>query len=476
MSQPRAPRTARPKTGAKTAAAEIKPVDVTVATPETKPVEQPVAEIVVETKPAEVVAEQPAADVPTAKAKKVPANIGISSARTRRHIDRLGINAAIEVELAKHKKELDALKHAETLVETKKVTEPVVVELEGGKTKTEQRTRDATAEELAAAAEAVKVLSAAKADHEAHATALSRERTRFSNESAASLSFVCEEIVKSLVEHTMDAAIADSKVTIQVSHLHSAGVENLPLYPLFSTLPKFKATATKLGKAADELARIQLIETAVVAAEKKFREQYASFLPKEQKAAKAKAVKPVAETDADDTADNKVSFKFYVVHACDELKASEKYAGKNIKISNDIKTYLSDLVIEFIGRIANLVVLTVKSMKNTTVTDIAIMRTIEALLIDGHKPTDTVTFAEEQIKDPAFIKSEAEKRKLDPAYKVGEIPLITGLVAAKTTVYATSYYDTLAAVVAAKLVEFKKKPLAEQAADAGEDTVDAEVV
>ncbi len=469
MSQPRAPRTARPKAGAKNQAAVEQPAAEVKAEPI---VEQPVA-VVAEVK-TEPVVELPI--VPKEpKAKKLVVAAGNSSARTRRHIDRLGINLAIETEIAKHKSQLDALKQAEALLVSKKVTEAVTVEVEG-KNKTEQRTRDATAEELAAATESVRVLSLAKADHEMHTTALSRERTRFSNESAAALSFVCEEIVDSLVEHTMDAAIVDGKVTIQVAHLHSAGVEALPLFPLFSTLPKYAATAAKLGKIAEDAAKAALIESAASAMEKKLREQYASFLPKEGKVAKAKPVKPIEAGDAaEDAADNKVSFKFYVVHACDRLKASEKYTGKNIKISNDIKTYLSDLVIEFIGRIANLVVLTVKSMKNTTVTDVAIMRTIEALLIDGHKAVDTVTFKEEQIKDPAFIKAEAEKRKLDPAYKVAEIPLITGLVATKTTVYPTSYYDTLAAIVAEKLVEYKKKPPVLDAEDAAETGDDAAV-
>lgn len=467
--QPRAPRNNKAK--------EVKP--------ETPVAEvKPAAEVVAVSQVAEVVAEQVAKvepdvgavpEVKTPKAKKL-VSAGISSARTRRHIDRLGINLPIELELVKYKKNLDALKHAEALIAAKKVTEAVTVEVDG-KNKTEQRTRDATAEELAAAAEAVRTLSATKSDNKMHVTALSRERTRFSNESAAVLSFVCEEIVDSLVEHTMDAAIADSKVTIQVAHLHSAGVEALPLAPLFSSLPKFKSTAAKYAKAAEDAAKTALVESTAAATEKKFRERYASYLPKEQKVAKAKPTKPTDAAETDDAADNKVSFKFYVVHACDRLKASEKYAGKNIKISNDIKTYLSDLIIEFIGRVANLVVLTVNSMKNTTVTDVAIMRTIEALLIDGHKPTESIQFSIGDIKDPAFIEAEAEKRKLDPTYKVNtEVPLVKGPIAAKVTVYPTSYYDTLATKVAEKLSEYKKKPPVEADAedDAAEDAAEAD--
>lgn len=460
MSQPRAPRAPRAKANA-AKATEVKPAETAPVAKVELP--EPVVEV------AKVELSEPvveAVQAVTPKAKKVVA-AGISAARVRRWLDKLGINLIIENELAPHKKELDALKQAEALIESKKITE-IIVEVVDGKNKSKPRTRDATAEELAAAAERVKALNVNKENHKMHVTALSRERTRFSDESAPVLSFVCEEMIDSLVKHTMDAAIADGKVTIQVAHLHSAGVEALPLYPLFSTLPKFKATAGKLGKANEDAAKLALVESAVAAAEKKWREQYASYLPKEPKVAKAKPTKPVEAAETSDDADNKVSFKFYVTHACGKFKADEKYS--KIKISNDIKTYLSDLVIEFIQRIASLVVLTVKSMKNTTVTDGAIMRTIEALLIDGHKPADSIAFHEEQIKDPAFIKEEAAKRKLDPAYKVNtEVPLVTGLMATKTTVYATSYYDTLAAKVAEKLVEYKKKPVGDDDADADDD-------
>ena len=468
--QPRAPRTNKAQAKTEPAQAKVEPAEAKVE-PVADAAKAAVAEVKVEpvaeqvAKPADEAKPAAEAEAKTPKVKKI-VFAGITAPRTRRHIDRLGINAAIEQELAKYKKDLNALKHAETLVADKKVTESVTVEVDG-KNKTEQRVRDATAEELAAAAESVRVLSATKVDNEMHVTALSRERTRFSNESAAVLSFIVEDIIDSLVEHTMDAAIKDKKVTIQVDHLHSAGVELLPLYPLFSPLAKFKSTAAKHAKVAEDASKAALVESTVAATEKAFREKYASYLPKEQKVAKAKPTKPVEAAETDDAADNKVSFKFYVVHACEKLKASAKYAGKNIKISNDIKTYLSDLAIEFIGRVASLVVLTVNSMKNTTVNDGAILRTIEALLIDGHKSVETIAFHTEDIKDPAFIKAEAEKRKKDPNYKVNtEVPLVKGLIATKTTVYPTSYYDTLAASVAEKLVEFKKKP--QPAADDGE--------
>ena len=475
--QPRAPRTPKAKTEQPKVEAKVE-VKTEVKTEVKAEVEakieqeQPV-EVKVETEQPKVEPEPVEGEKTEAKTPKAKKLVfaGITAPRIRRHIDRLGINAAIELELVKYRKQLNDLKSALALVTDKKVTESVTVEVDG-KNKTEQRTRDATADEIAAAEKVVAELSLTKADNEMHAVALSRERTRFSSEAAPVLSFVAEEMIDSLIEHAMDAAIAEKKVTIQVAHLHSAGVEKLPLYPLFKSLPKFASTAAKFAKEASDAHMAAVVENAVAAAEKALRAQYASFLPKEQKVAKVKQAKPEIVTETEDTTDNKVSFKFYVVHASDKLKASEKYAGKNIKISNDIKTYLSDLVIEFLERVSNLAMLTVASMKNSTVNDSAIMRTIEQLLIDGHKSVDAIAFSIEDIKDPAFIKAEADKRKQNPAYKVNtEVPLVKGLIADKTTTYPTSYYSVLAASVADKLAEYKKKPPVEEA-----DEEEAEVV
>lgn len=344
--------------------------------------------------------------------------VSISSARVRRHIDRLNLNHNLDNLLGEVKASIE---------ECKKVDEA-----------------DPKLHDL-----------------ELKATALSRERTRFSNEASIALSIICDEIVQQLTEHTMNRVLAAKKKIIQVSHLHEAGVEKLPLFPLIKTLPSFVATANKIAADSESTKVADALSSALAQAEKDFKKKWSVKCPKvkgEEAALEVleHAEEHPAEPEEDDASDSKTSFKFYVGQVCKEtIKRDERY--KSVRVSTEIRSYLSDLLVEFIKRLSNLVQLTANCMKNKTINDIAILRTVESLLIDGHYPVETVEIKEDECVDPVSLKAELQKK--DDAKKAGgeykfdleSLPKVKNLVAVRTVSYPTSGFAELSDKVHEKL-------------------------
>lgn len=487
MSKPQKPRANAKKT--------TKTAEVIVETP-TQP--QPIAEPVVEPVSTPEPSVEPVVDA--VKTPKEPARVlivNISVARTRRHLDKLNLNMALDAKLNEHKKELALLEASKALLESKSVSVSTIVESVDAngkttKTKTDQ-VRPASEQELADATTAVERITPTVASHNMHVLALTRERTRFSFNAPVVLSIVCDEMIESLLGHTMDKAIAGGKKIIQISHLHEAGIESLALYPLFEKLPSFQANSKKIA-AATSAAKAQAHDAALLSqAEKDFKKKYAACLPKVQKAPKgekpAVEVKPEEKIEEKavveekqqtdqieaDSDDSKAAFKQYVNNICKILKESTKYASHNVKFSNEIRSYLSDLVAEFIRRVSGLVAPMISNMKIKTVNEATILRIVEGLLIDGHAAVETIEFKNDQIRDPAFMKSEAAKKKEQgSAYKataVADIPKIDGIVAERSINHPSSGYSALAERIADKLAKYK--PSAEDLKAAEGEAVEA---
>jgi hypothetical protein len=267
----------------------------------------------------------------------------------------------------------------------------------------------------------------------------------------------------------MNRVLAAKKKIIQVNHLHEAGVEKLSLYPLIKSLPSFVAMSEKLAKEAHDSASAALLSAALAQAEKDFKKKFAVHMPKKKKQAVHVAEEaeptPVAapveeeeetDEDVDDSSDSKTSFRFYVGQVCKEtVKRDPRY--KAVRVSTAIRGYLSNLLVEFIQRLSSLVHLTATNMKNKTINDVAILRTVEALLIDGHSTHEVIEYKDAMVLDPAVLKAESAKReeekKAGREYKVDleKVPKVPGVVAVRTVTYPTSGYALLASKVEEKL-------------------------
>lgn len=433
----------------------------------------------------------------------------LSLPRVRRHADKFNVNKTVDRSISENKEHIHAHKVASQVLEKKEVT-VVASQVVDGKKKMVQTTRPATYEDLAAAQKTVDEVAPKLSDYEMKVNALAKERLRFADKSSVALGAVADKIVKDLVGQAMSTALKNKRKIIQVEHIHSDGVEKLPTYPLFSTLPTFKNMADKLAKEEDEASLNKRIEVASAKAVKEAEKRFKAMLPKapkkkdaaegadkpaeqpktetkaaepkeqssnskdnhlnlktekpaeqpktETKATEPKTEKPTdkaAEDDDDDDSDEKkTSFKCYISDICKDLAKGEYDV---IRVSTEIKAYLSDLVVEFIHRISQLVLLTAASMKNKTINENAILRTIEALMIDGHEPVETIEFSDDEVPDPVVVRAEAKKRDEEKLqgreYKVdvSKIPRVKGYKAVHTVSYPTSGYSALAELVKEKL-------------------------
>lgn len=489
--QKRAPRPVRPKVNAAAASqpAEPTPVVVSPATPVDTPSSNVSSTAPVETTPSP---QEPASPAAAPQKTRIQTNkaigVNISAARARRHIDKLNLNAVLDKLIGEQKSQLAPYKIAKSRLESGKAPHWVEKEVDGKKVRVEELF-PLTDSERTAAQKVVTDFESAEPPAkslaytlEAKVAALSRERTRFSNEASIVLSIICDELVQQLVEHTMNRVLAAKKKIIQISHLHESGVEALSLYPLIKSLPSFTATASKL---ANDL-RLEVAKSTLAMhlaqAEKEFKKKYNVHVPKKKKDVPAveapaaeQAPEPVAEeahdadVDEEEPGDSKTSFKFYVHQVCKELvKRDAKY--KAVRVSTEIRGYLSDLLIEFIQRISPLVLLTANSMKNKTVNDVAILRTVESLLIDGHSAVETVELQPAKIPDPAVVKAEIAKRdeekKAGREYKINleAMPKVDGFAAFRTITYKDSGYAALAVKVNEKLAIYNALPQKEKAA------------
>lgn len=245
--------------------------------------------------------------------------------------------------------------------------------------------------------------------------ALSRDRIRFSHSASLIIAILCDEFVKQLASFAMSKTIESGKKNVYVSHVHSAGIEKLSLYALVKDLPTFVQTSEKMKAELLEEAKALEVKHLLVQAEKDFKKKYQ--LTKEQKEkekadkkalsdaakeASKEAPKEVAkETPKESTTESHVedaaedaaeedatSYKYYIKKLFDNNKPNEV----SLRISKEIKTYLSKLVDEFLDRLSNQVRLTIINMKNRTVNETAILHTVKSMLINFQTPHEELSF------------------------------------------------------------------------------------
>ncbi len=400
--------------------------------------------------------------------------ISISSARVRRHMDKLNLNNSVDTMVTDLKQKLAALNLARDQLDTGVVKTQVSRDVDGKKTQ-ETLERPLTSEERESLTARLQNYSVDLQQLQMRVEALTPERTRFSTEASIVLAIISHELTKQLATHAMCRVLAAKKKIIQINHLHEQGVEMLPLYPLVKSLPSFVQTSAKLAHAAREAEMADFKAQIMYSAEKDFKKKYGVHASKKKKVDEpAQVVEPVVEKpaeeheevlpgsdEAEDSQDSKTSFQFYVGQICREL-VNQDSRYKAVRISTEIRSYLSDLLVEFIQRLSTLVYLTATCMKNKTINDTAIMKTVEMLLVDGHKQVDTIELKELAVYDKEAMKAEVakkvEEKKAGRDYKINfeTLPKVPGMVAQKVVTYPTSGYADLYRVVNDKLAKYSE--------------------
>ena len=234
-------------------------------------------------------------------------------------------------------------------------------------------------------------------DFERRIEALRGQRRNISVASARILSIVCNELARQLLCHGMDQ-LKDGRGLVTVKHLHSPGFENLNTYPLFRTLNKWTTEEAALRAAEQTAARdaeIARLTKELTRANKKLGKDQDDA----QDAAQApEEVNAEITTDEDDDESGVVNFRTYIGHLYTRLKSEEKYS--NVRCANNVREYLSDIVVEFLDRISPMFNIMLNATKEHTISDRIVLSVLQILLTDGQTVEESFEFRETKVDHP----------------------------------------------------------------------------
>jgi histone H3/H4 len=223
----------------------------------------------------------------------------------------------------------------------------------------------------------------------------------------------------------MDHALNNKKKIIQPDHCVSEGVEKCATYHLVKTLPAYKAVVRRQQrKAAYDTLYTTTRQEAMRAARAKARKTKKKYEPPtidmksfkdlevEKEYAFTRVVKDNKGQDKtitlwydidqnkNPTDDNEINFIFYIGQVCQKIKKDhedDKNEYDSVRVSANIKKFFSDLVMEFLKRIAPQIRIITEIMKVKTINEKVMETAIKLLLVDSyHGPSSGVIELSEQ--------------------------------------------------------------------------------
>ncbi len=354
-------------------------------------------------------ASAPVADVPKVKAAKKPRANGeiIPTARVRRVFATLTLNSAC----------LEALAPLEAKLRELKVAEAALAAGTQSHKAEDGTTSDVplTDAERAAFSASVATLGPQKADLEAKRKALQHAKSRFSPRASQVLGVVVEKIVSQIFQHAMASALLNKKKIIKVKHALSAGIEKSPLFCLFSPLQVYQRAANQVAAetAAQELEALmtkiksecekEIYKRCPEAKPKRAKKSAAQPAPATESTA-APATQPAAQETTPDVeeGDSHSSFAYYIGNiGTDVISKHPEFEGN--RVSAELRAFLSELIEQFIHRVAVLVWLSTEEMGISTISDEVVLHTLQRIMLDCKTYTETLTLQEVDEPDQAAL-------------------------------------------------------------------------
>ncbi len=249
---------------------------------------------------------------------------------------------------------------------------------------------------------------------------LSRQKIRFNDEGVVAMTTVAESVITECARHAMKSATDDNKKTVKPDHLLGLGYDKLSLYPTFKTLPHFVTLLSKHERQAkhEEALNSKKKELTFAArnkcksAGKPYRrdskpdfsalktfedsEVEHGFAVKKQGEKKPNRVsyhwKYIDFDDSD--YNNANTFSFYVDRVFKNMKGNEcleTLHGKcvdNPKISKSVKTFLSNLMADFLHRLSPKLRLLSELSDVKTVNADTVLASVKLILSDCYHERD----------------------------------------------------------------------------------------
>ncbi len=387
----------------------------------------------------------------------------IAPAKVKRYLDVEGLNKVMQRHVAELQTVMAEYKRLKSIVENGKITE--FVKDQSGKST--QTSREITSEEKQKYVDALAEYEPKHKLADEQLKAYSKERIRFANMIADVVSIVSGELLKQILTHGSKATILDKKKSVQVYHLFQDGIEKIPLYPLIDNLPVFVEQRQRIMAEITKNETDEQIRVAIIAAERSFKKLYGlkgkkkTDTPNGQADKKDVPVEKKEEKPEPDDTDDDVGtpFKTYVRKVC---VAVNEQLNIKVNVSTAVKKFLSDLLVELIGRIGVRARHLLELLCNKTVTQSIIMSIFASQLNERCETLETCEIKDE--RDPNKLKEETAKQKVnkDHTFNVESIPMVKR--AHRSHTYKNSYYPTLEKMIKDELafIHQDNKPAVEQ--------------
>ena len=182
---------------------------------------------------------------------------------------------------------------------------------------------------------------------------LSKQKYKFSNTSFKVLSVFLDMLIEEITLNVMDEIVKNKKSIINLKYVFTNNVSS-PLYKVYSTLPTYIAEQAALNKSSEETVDEHVDE------------------PSDE---------PLEES-SDEVSTHSINFEFYIRKICNKLKKNKEEYSK-IKVSNNYQKFCSNLILEFLDRVAPMTTIILEVMTTKTITNLVFSTIIKLQLYDN---------------------------------------------------------------------------------------------
>jgi hypothetical protein len=184
---------------------------------------------------------------------------------------------------------------------------------------------------------------------------LSKQRFKFSNNSFKVLSVFSDMIIEEITKFAMDELVKNKKSIINNKYVFSSDISKGKLYKIYSELPSFVAMKNETSSTQDVP---DTTDDVVEGDEPADTEQVSA-----------------------DKTSKSINFEFYIRKICNKLKVSDEVYSK-IKVSEKYQKFCSNIILDFLDRVAPLSKIVLEVMTTKTITNLVFQTVIKMQLWD----------------------------------------------------------------------------------------------
>lgn len=202
---------------------------------------------------------------------------------------------------------------------------------------------------------------------------LSKQRFKFSNTSFKVLSVFSDMMIEEVTQYAMAELIKNKKSIINSKYVFNDEIKNGRLYKIYSSLPTFTSFQTTDVVTETTTEEEIPVETSV-----------------------DEAAEQVAEMSV--SHEKKINFEFYIKRICNKIKTSNEEFS-NVKVSEKYQKFCSNLILDFLDRVAPLAKIILEVMSTKTITNLVFLTVIKTQLWEVPAYESIISELKQRLED-----------------------------------------------------------------------------